>query len=135
MVEAIVPDVHDKLLYRQLTDRILACAIDVHRELGPGLLESAYRVCLVHRLRIEGLSVEEEAPIPINFRGRSLESAYRADLIVEGAVLLELKAVEALVPIHDAQILTYLKLLKLRVGLLLNFNVTHLGKGIRRFVK
>jgi GxxExxY protein len=134
-MDEIIDEAKDKLLFRQLTDRILACAVDVHRALGPGLLESAYRSCLVHRLRLEGLSVKEEMPIAVEYRGCSLPLAYRADLVVEDTVLLELKAVEALAPIHDVQVLTYLKLLGLRVGLLLNFNVTHLGKGIRRFVR
>jgi GxxExxY protein len=134
-METIVEGANDKLLCRQLTDRILACAIDVHRALGPGLLESAYRICLAHRLRMEGLSVVEEVPVSVEYRRCSLKLAYRADLIVEDTVLIELKAIEAFAPIHDAQVLTYLKLLKLRVGLLLNFNVTHLGKGIRRFVR
>ena len=103
-----------------------------HRTLRQGVKGQSYGSDCRGRV---GLSVEEGVPIPINFRGCALESAYRADLIVEKSVLLELKAVGAPVPIHNARIITYLKLLKLRVGLLLNFNVTHLGKGIRRFVR
>jgi GxxExxY protein len=125
----------EKLMHGQLTGRILACAIDVHRVLGPGMLESAYRTCLLHRLRMEGMAVKQEEPVTIEFRSLVIESAYRADLIVEDAVLLELKSVEALLPVHEAQILTYLKFLKLRVGLLLNFNVMSLSKGMRRFVR
>ena len=123
-----------RLIHGGLTERILACAIDVHRDLGPGLLESAYRVCLIERLVAEGLVVRQETPISINYRGRTVQSAYRADLIVEDAVLIELKSIEALLPIHSAQIRTYLKFLNLRVGLLLNFNVTKLMSGFRRFV-
>jgi GxxExxY protein len=125
----------DKLMYGRLTGRILGCAIDVHRVLGPGMLEGAYRTCLLHRLQMEGMVVKQEEPVTIEFRGFAIETAYRADLIVEDAVLLELKSVEALLPVHEAQILTYLKFLKLRVGLLLNFNVTSLNKGVRRFVR
>jgi len=106
----------DKLMDGRLTGRILGCAIDVHRVLGPGMLESAYRTCLLHRLRIEGMAVKQEEPVTIEFRGFAIETAYRADLIVEDAVLLELKSLEALLPVHEAQILTYLKFLKLRVG-------------------
>jgi GxxExxY protein len=126
---------NDQLVPGQLTGRILGCAIDSHRVLGPGMLESTYRKCLVHRLRAEGMAVKEEEPVSIEFRGLVVESAYRADLIVEDSVLLELKSVDALLPIHDAQVLTYLKFLKLRVGLLLNFNLMSLSKGMRRFVR
>ena len=125
----------DKLMHGGFMGRILACAIDVHRVLGPGMLESAYRTCLLHRLRMEGIAVKREEPVTIEFRGLMIESAYRADVIVEDAVLLELKSVDALLPVHEAQILTYLKFLKLLVGLLLNFNVTSLSKGMRRFVR
>jgi GxxExxY protein len=122
------------LIEGELTGRILACAIDVHRELGPGMLERTYRICLLHRLRMEGLTVRQEQPIAIEFKGQLIENAYRADLIVADTVLVELKAVEALLPVHEAQVLTYLKFLNLPVGLLLNFNVTSLKQGIRRFV-
>jgi GxxExxY protein len=124
-----------ELIQGRLTDRILACAIDVHRTLGPGLLEKAYRACLVHRMAEDGLSANVEVPITINYRGITIDSAYRADLVVEDAVLLELKSIESLLPIHDAQVLTYLKFLNLRVGFLINFNVTKLMKGVRRFVR
>jgi GxxExxY protein len=134
-MEAFLKVKHDNLICGQLTDRILACAIDVHRELGPGMLESTYRICLVHRLQMEGMALKQEQPISIDFRGQVIESAYRADLIVEDSVLLELKSVEALLPVHEAQVLTYLKFLRLRVGLLMNFNVTRLMKGVRRFVR
>ena len=118
-----------------LTREILASAFEVHRVLGPGLLESTYRACLLREMADKGLQVREEVPITISYRGRELEAGYRADLIVDDSVLLELKAVERLLPVHEAQTLTYLKHAKLRVGLLLNFNVTRLTLGIRRFIR
>jgi GxxExxY protein len=125
----------ERLLHGGLTDRILACAIDVHRDLGPGLMESAYRACLVDRLCREGLTVRQEVPVSIDYKGHLVESAYRADLVVEDAVLLELKSIDTLLPIHTAQVLTYLRFLNLRVGLLINFNVTNMMKGIRRYIR
>lgn len=121
------------LLHGDLTERILACAIQVHRDLGPGLMEGAYRKCLVDRLETDGLKVEQEVPVGIDYHGRIIDMAFRADLIVEGVVLLELKSVAALLPVHGAQVLTYLKFLNLRVGFLMNFNVTNLMKGTRRY--
>ena len=117
-----------------LTWRILRSAIEVHRQLGPGLLENAYRECLVDEMRADGLSVEREVSLPIVFRGRKIDFAYRADLVIEKEVLVELKAVEELLPVHEAQTLTYMRLGGLRVGLLLNFHATLLKNGIRRFV-
>lgn len=121
-------------LHTDLTDRIIGSALVVHRALGPGLLEGAYRACLAHRLRSDALEVQEEVPVPLKFEGVELDISYRADLIVEGKVLLELKAVQQLGPLHESQLLTYLKLSGLRVGLLLNFNVTRLRSGIHRVV-
>ena len=121
--------------FKDKTERILAAAYAVHSCLGPGLLESTYRACLVREMRERGLDVREEVPIPIRYRDRDIEFGYRADLIVEDSILLELKAVEQLLPIHEAQTLTYLKHSRLRVGLLLNFNVIHLKTGVRRFVR
>jgi GxxExxY protein len=118
-----------------LTSRVLGCAIEVHRTLGPGLLESAYRTCLVHELCSAGIAVRHEVPIPILYKERTLDCGFRADLIVDDALLLELKSVERLLPIHEAQILTYLKLTDIRVGFLINFNVTPLKAGIRRFAR
>jgi GxxExxY protein len=124
-----------KLIHAAMTRRILGCAIDVHRDLGPGLLESAYRSCLVARMKEEGLVVRQEVPVAINYRGHIVEGGYRADLIVDDAVVVELKAMDALLPIHGAQIRTYLKFLDLHVGLLMNFNVVHMMSGVRRFVR
>ena len=115
-----------------VTERILACAFDVHARLGAGLLESCYKACLQHRLNREGLHVESEVPIKVVFDGVTIEGAYRADLIVNEKVLLELKSVERLLPIHLSQILTYIKHANVPVGLLLNFNVQRLREGIRR---
>lgn len=116
-----------------LTERILACAFDVHARMGPGLLESTYKACLARRLDRERLRVDSEVPIHIEFDGITIETAYRADLIVENRVLLELKAVERILPVHISQTLTYVKHAGLDVGLLLNFNVRSLRDGIRRF--
>jgi GxxExxY protein len=117
-----------------ITRRILKAAFQTHTALGPGLLETTYRVCLAHLMAKDGLVVRQEVPIPITFQGMRIEAAYRADLIVDDAVLVELKAVERLMPIHDSQILTYLRHSAIHVGLLLNFNVTRLKTGIKRFV-
>ena len=125
----------DKFVHGELTGRILGCAIEVHRELGPGMLESSYRACLVHQMQSMGLAVVQEHPVAIDFRGKWIETAYRADIVVEDKVLLELKSVDGILPVHEAQVLTYLKFLKLRVGLLLNFNVPSLRQGMRRFVR
>jgi len=117
-----------------LTRAIIGSAITVHRALGPGLLESTYRACFVSQLEQEGLAVRQEAAIPLVYNDVALDFAYRADIIVEDRVVVELKAVEALLPVHEAQLLTYLKHSGLRVGLLINFNVPQLIKGVRRLV-
>ena len=122
-------------IFPELTRRILGSAIEVHRELGPGLLESTYRACLVHQLLIEGHEVKQEVPVPITYKGSTIDASFRADLIVDDSALLELKAVERLLPIHESQILTYMKLCNLNIGLLLNFNVPVLKQGVRRFVR
>jgi GxxExxY protein len=127
--------IEERLLRERLTFKILACAIDVHRDLGPGLLENAYRVCFVERLRKEGLSVRQEVPISIKYKDLVIDVAFRADVIVEDSVLLELKAVDELLPVHGAQVLTYLKFMGMRVGLLLNFNAKNLMKSMRRYVR
>src|SRR6476469_3430507 len=121
--------------FAELTRRILGSAICVHRQLGPGLLESTYRACLVGQLELDGFGVRSEVAIPIRYAGSQFESGYRADLVVEGKVLVELKAVERLLPIHEAQTLTYLRHSNLPVGLLINFNVIQLTRGIRRFAR
>ena len=116
----------------QLTERIIGVAISVHRELGPGLLESAYEECLAIALADEGLSFERQGVIPVRFRGREVTPGFRFDLLVEKQVILEVKAVEAVLRIHKAQVLTYLRMTGLSVGLILNFNTAVLRDGIHR---
>lgn len=116
-----------------LTFQVIGGAIEVHRRLGPGLLESTYRTCLQHELASRGFRVAGEVPIPLEYKGVPLDSSYRADLIVEELVLVELKAVDQLLPIHAMQVVTYLRLTGLKSGLLLNFNVPCLKNGVRRF--
>ena len=118
-----------------LTRPIIGSAISVHRELGPGLLEGTYRACFLMQLAADGLAARHEVPIPLRYKGFPLDVGYRADVIVGESVLVELKAVEALLPVHEAQVLSYLKHAGLRVGLLINFNVPQLIKGVRRFVR
>ncbi|HEX6386361.1 MAG TPA: GxxExxY protein [Anaerolineae bacterium] len=118
----------------RITGSIIGAAIEVHRALGPGLLESAYESCLAFELTERGLKVEPQKPLPVVYREVKLDCGYRLDLLVEEAVILEIKAVARLLPIHEAQLLSYLKLSDCRVGLLINFNVQVLKKGIRRIV-
>ncbi|MBL7201379.1 MAG: GxxExxY protein [Anaerolineae bacterium] len=117
-----------------LTREIIGAAIEVHRELGPGLLESAYRSCLARELSLRGLPFEQEKPLPVEYKGVRLECGYRLDFVVDGKVVVELKAVDEIHPVHEAQLLTYLKLTSCRVGLLLNFSVPVLRDGITRRV-
>lgn len=117
-----------------LTEKVIGLAIEVHRNLGPGLLESVYEACLCHELQGAGLGFGKQVPIPVSYKNTSLECGYRADLLVEDRLMIELKSVERLIPLHEAQLLTYLRLSGIRTGLLLNFNVTVLKNGIRRFV-
>lgn len=112
-----------------LTGKIIGAAITVHRELGPGLLESAYETCLVEELRVAGIATERQVPVPLTYRGVHLECGYRIDVLVEGKVIVELKVVSALNKVHVAQVLTHLRLRNLTVGLLLNFNVEVLAAG------
>ncbi|MBN8704849.1 MAG: GxxExxY protein [Bacteroidetes bacterium] len=122
------------MLINQLTEQILHCAFKVHAELGPGLLENAYEECLFYELRQSGLNVEKQKVLPLVYHDVKLESGYRIDLLVENRVIVEIKAVEALNDVHTAQVLTYLKLSKCKIGLLLNFNVTSLKFGIKRLI-
>ena len=118
----------------KITEQIIGAAIDVHRVLGPGLLESAYEECLCDDLKLRGVSFERQRPLPIEYNGIKLECGYRLDLLVENVVVVETKAVAAIEPIHEAQLLTYLRLGGWRTGLLINFNVSVLKNGIRRRV-
>ncbi|MBL9151141.1 MAG: GxxExxY protein [Verrucomicrobiales bacterium] len=124
-----------QLNHQELTQKVIGCAIEVHRELGPGLLESAYQQCLAYELSRKGLAFEMEKSQPVFYKGVRIDCDFRLDLVVENTVLLELKSVAALDPIHDAQIITYLKLSNLPVGLLMNFNVEVFKNGIKRFVR
>ncbi len=115
-----------------LSRDIIGAAIEVHKILGPGLLESAYQECLERELAIRNISFEREKPIPIGYKGLRLDCGYRADFLVADLVVVELKAVEKMLPIHQAQVLTYLKLLNKKLGILLNFNVPLMKEGIKR---
>ena len=117
-----------------LTGLIIEAAMKVHTALGPGLLESAYEACLIYELQQRGLSVQAQVPLPVSYESVKLDVGYRLDLLVEDTVILELKAIEKLLPIHEAQLLSYLKLSGKRIGLLINFNVLHLKDGIKRRV-
>lgn len=119
---------------KDLTGQIIAAAIEVHRELGPGLLESAYQACLAREFIVRGLSFEQEKPLPVEYRGVRVDCGYRLDFLVAGRVVVELKAVDVIAPVHEAQLLTYLRLTGCRVGLLINFNVPVLKSGIKRRV-
>jgi GxxExxY protein len=126
---------HRRLLYeKDLTDQIIGAAVEVHRALGPGLLETAYHACLAREFTLRELGFHRELPLPVAYKGVSLDCGYRLDFVVEDKVVMELKAVDTLQPVYDAQVLTYLKLTGCRVGLLINFNVPVLRQGIRRFV-
>ncbi|CAB5089993.1 NADH:ubiquinone oxidoreductase subunit 5 (chain L)/Multisubunit Na+/H+ antiporter, MnhA subunit [Olavius algarvensis associated proteobacterium Delta 3] len=118
----------------ELSSKIIGASIDVHKSLGPGLLESIYEECLCHEMRLRKLSFQNQVPLPIIYKGLKLNSNYRLDLIVENAVVVELKACERIEPIHKAQLLTYLKLSKMKLGLLLNFNVPIMRDGMVRIV-
>jgi len=116
----------------QLTHEVIGAAIEVHRKLGPGLLESAYKRCLCHELFLRRVKFEYEYPLPLEYKGSGLECGYRVDILVGGLVAVEVKSIAALAPVHDAQLLTYLRVGGWRLGLLINFNVEVLKKGIHR---
>ncbi|MDF2156252.1 GxxExxY protein [Algoriphagus sp. CAU 1675] len=118
----------------EISSIIIGSAIEVHKELGPGLLESSYEVCLAYELRSRGLEVETQVGLPVVFKEVKLEAGYRIDILVEKKVIIEVKAVDEFSPIHLAQILTYLKLSNLKLGLLLNFNVSRMAEGLKRVV-
>jgi GxxExxY protein len=118
-----------KLVHEELTEQIIGAAIEVHREVGPGLLESAYEECLCHELHLRGLTFQREVPLPVAYKGIRLDCGYRLDIVVQEKVILELKCVEQILPVHEAQLLTYLKMTGKQVGLILNFNVAVLARG------
>lgn len=119
--------------FDELSRKVIGCAIEVHRNLGPGLLESTYRQCLACELSHAGIPFQMEVPLPVRYKEILLDCGYRIDVVVSGD-LVEIKCVETLLPIHQAQILTYMRLSKIPVGLIINFNVTKLQNGIKRFV-
>jgi GxxExxY protein len=118
----------------EIGDIVLGGAMKVHSALGPGLLESAYEICLAHEITKQGLSIKQQVLLPVQYNGLKLDAGYRLDLLVHNKVIVELKAVEKLLPIHTAQLLSYLKLSQLALGYLLNFNVVHMRDGIKRVV-
>lgn len=122
------------LLEKELTDKIIGAAIEVHRALGPGLLESTYQLCLAQECKLQKIPFEEQVALKLNYKGIELDGGYRIDFIFDRRVVVELKAVEQVLPVHEAQLLTYLKLTSIRVGLLLNFNIPFLKDGIYRRV-
>ena len=117
-----------------ITYKIIGCAYEVHKILGPGLLESSYETCLCYELEKQGLKFEKQKKLMINYKGMTLDNGYRIDILVEDSIILELKSVENLLPIHTAQILTYLRLSEHKLGLIINFNVTNLQNGIHRYI-
>jgi GxxExxY protein len=117
-----------------LAQKVIGCAIEVHRTLGPGLLESVYERCLAHEFALNHLRSVWQAPVPIAYKGVHIDCGYRIDCVVEGELLVELKTVERVLPIHYAQVLTYVKLLKVRQGLLINFNSRRLVDGLKSFL-
>jgi len=119
----------------KITEIIIGCAIEVHRHLGPGLLESAYEECLCYELQKAGLRFERQKPVPVVYKEIKLECGYRIDILVESCVVVELKTSEAFNPVHEAQILTYMKFAYKTIGLLINFNVTVLKNGIKRYIR
>jgi len=118
----------------EISSRIICAAVEVHRTLGPGLLETAYEECLCHELSLRGVAFDRQKVLPVFYKGKLLDCSYRLDVVVEGKVVLELKSVTRFEPIHDAQLLTYLKLSELKLGLLLNFNVSLMRDGVKRIV-
>ena len=120
--------------FDKLSNRVIGCALEVHRELGPGLLESTYEQCLAYELTRSGIRFELQYPQPVNYKGVLIDCAYRIDVLVERSIILELKSVEELKRIHEAQLLTYMKLANVSLGLLINFNSPMLKDGIKRFV-
>ena len=117
-----------------LSKQVIGCALEVHRILGPGLLESTYEQCLAHELKLKGIDFRLQHPLPVEYKGLRLDCGYRIDVLVEDSLILELKSVDEIMGIHKAQVLTYMKLSGIKTGLLINFNVSMLRRGIKRFI-
>ena len=124
--------IKNEIWYNSITSRIIKCAIEVHKELGPGLVESVYEVCLRKVIADDGLKVKYQVRVPVHFRGEILDKEFIIDLLVEDEIVLELKSVEFILPVHEAQLVTYLKLSGKKLGLIINFNEALLKDGIRR---
>ena len=122
-------EARSKLLHESLTEQIIGAAIEVHRALGPGLLESAYEECLCHELHLRGIPFRRQGSLPVAYKGVNLDCGYRIDVIAEDSIILELKCVEHVLPVHEAQLLSYMKMANKRVGLILNFHVATLVRG------
>ncbi len=122
------------MIESDLTQKIISAAIEVHKQLGPGLLESAYEECLSYELLQRGLSIKRQQPVPVIYKEVKLDCGYRIDILVENKIVVEIKSIDALAPIHTAQVLTYLKFASKEVGILINFNVTLLKNGLKRYV-
>jgi len=122
------------ILHEDLSFKIIGAAIEVHRELGPGLLESAYEACLCHEFSLCGIRFKKQVDCPVSYKGLLIDCGYRIDILIEDEIVLELKAVDAFLPIYEAQLMTYLKLTKCRLGFLMNFNVPMMKDGIKRIV-
>ena len=122
----------DKRSINDLTGEVIGCAIEVHRELGPGLLESSYEQCLGHELSLNAINFRLQHPMPVKYKDVKLDCGYRLDLLIEDRLIVELKSVDHIKDLHQAQVLTYMKLAKIEIGLLINFNVTKLVNGIKR---
>ncbi|MEM6757792.1 MAG: GxxExxY protein [Planctomycetota bacterium] len=122
------------MIHNDLAGRVIGAAIEVHRELGPGLLESAYEACLAHELAARAVPFRRQVDLPVLYKGHRVDAGFRIDLLVENQLVIEFKAVETLLPIHTAQLITYLKLTRIRIGLILNFNCQVMRDGIKRVV-
>lgn len=120
--------------FDELSNQVIGCAIEVHRQLGPGLLESTYEQCLAHELSLNGIEFKMQHSLPIQYKGILLDCGYRIDLLIEDKMIIELKSVDRIKGIHEAQLLTYMRLAGIKTGLLMNFNTTKLKSGIKRFV-
>lgn len=120
--------------FDELSKRVIGCALEVHRHLGPGLLESSYEQCLAHELSCARLPFQRQVELPLHYKTVHLDCGYRIDVLVDGKLIVELKSVEQLLPIHEVQLLTYMKLARVPTGLLINFNVRLLKQGLKRFV-
>ncbi|GCD78497.1 hypothetical protein JCM31826_19790 [Thermaurantimonas aggregans] len=122
------------MIENEITDKIIGCALEVHKFLGPGLLESAYEECLYYELKSSGIEVRKQVVLPVVYKGIKLNAGYRIDLLVENKVIVEIKSVDAILDIHKAQLMTYMKLASIKVGLLMNFNVKLLKEGVVRWI-